>query len=330
MKIETTEEKDELNLITLAQEYSDNDKARELLESMLWPHGAYCPHCKADMPYKLTPKATSKRPARKGLYKCRTCRKQFTVTVGTIFEDSHIPIGKWLMAIYLLCSSKKGMSALQLARMLKLTYKSAWFMAHRLRYAMGTKAPLGLLLKGTVEVDETFIGGKPRLGDNKFSGSGYRKDSNKIPVVALLERGGNVRTKIVANVSQANLRGFLDDNIVRDCVVNTDQAPIYRSIVYPIVKGIGGRHDVVNHKLGEYARHNADGTVSHINSCESFFSLIKRGVYGAFHHVSKEHLHRYCDEFSFRWNTRAMTDGERMETAVGLAEGKRLTYRQLN
>ena len=104
---ENAEEKDELNLITLAQEYSDNDKARELLESMLWPHGAYCPHCKADMPYKLTAKATSKRPARKGLYKCRTCRKQFTVTVGTIFEDSHIPIGKWLMAIYLLCSSKK-------------------------------------------------------------------------------------------------------------------------------------------------------------------------------------------------------------------------------
>jgi len=325
--MKTTDEKEELNLITLAQEYSDNDKARELLESMLWPHGAYCPHCKADMPYKLTPKATSKRPARKGLYKCRTCRKQFTVTVGTIFEDSHIPIGKWLMAIYLLCSSKKGMSALQLARMLKLTYKSAWFMAHRLRYAMGTKAPLGLLLKGTVEADETFIGGKPRLGD-RFSGAGYRKGSNKIPVVALIERGGDVRTKVISNVSQANLRGFLDDNIVRDCVINTDQAPIYHSIVHPIVKGIGGRHDVVNHKLGEYARHNADGTVSHINTCESFFSLIKRGVYGAFHHVSKEHLHRYCDEFSFRWNTRYLTDGKRMETAIGLTEGKRLTYKQ--
>ena len=329
MKIETTEENDELNLISLAQEYSDNDKARELLESMLWPHGAYCPHCKADEPYKLKPKASSKRPARKGLYKCWTCRKQFTVTVGTIFEDSHIPIGKWLMAIYLLCSSKKGMSALQLSRMLKLTYKSAWFMAHRLRYAMGTKAPLGILLKGTVEVDETFIGGKPRLGDRKFSGSGYRKDSNKIPVVALLERGGNVRTKVVANVTQGNLRGFLDDNIVRDCIVNTDQAPVYRSIVYPIVKGIGGKHEVVNHSAGEYARHNADGSVAHINGCESFFSLIKRGVYGAFHHVSREHLHRYCDEFSFRWNTRAMTDGKRMETAVGLAEGKRLTYRQV-
>jgi transposase-like protein len=317
-----TEEKDELNLITLAQEYSDNDKARELLESMLWPHGAYCPHCKADEPYKLTPKATSKRPARKGLYKCRTCRKQFTVTVGTIFEDSHIPIGKWLMAIYLLCSSKKGMSALQLSRMLKLTYKSAWFMAHRLRYAMGTKAPLGLLLKGVVEADETYVGGKQQ-------GVGQGCVDNKTPVVALVERGGNVRTKVIANLSQANLRSFLDDNIVRDCIVNTDQAPRYRNIVYPIVKGVRGRHDVVNHSKGEYARHNPDGTVSHINTCESFFSLIKRGVYGAFHHVSKEHLHRYCDEFSFRWNTRLMTDGKRMEAAVGLTEGKRLTYRQV-
>jgi transposase-like protein len=327
--MKTTEEKDELNLITLAQQYSDDDKARELLESLLWPHGAYCPHCKADMPYKLTPKATSKRPARKGLYKCRTCRKQFTVTVGTIFEDSHIPIGKWLMAIFLLCSSKKGMSAHQIHRMLKITYKSAWFMMHRLRYAMDTKAPLGKLLQGVVECDETFIGGKPRIGD-KFTGTGYRKDSNKTPVVALVERGGDVRTKVVASVNQKNLRSFLDDNIVRDCVVNTDQNNIYKSIVYPIVKGRFGKHEVVNHSRGEYARHNPDGTVAHINTCESFFSLLKRGMFGAFHHVSKEHLHRYCGEFSFRWNARFLTDGERMERAVALTEGKRLTYRQVN
>jgi len=326
--MKTTEEKYELNLITLAQQYSDDDKARELLESLLWPHGAYCPHCKADMPYKLTPKATSKRPARKGLYKCRICRKQFTVTVGTIFEDSHIPIGKWLMAIFLLCSSKKGMSAHQIHRTLGVTLKSAWFMMHRLRYAVGRKAPLGKLLKGIVECDETFIGGKPRLGDQV--GRGYRKDSNKIPVVALVERGGDVRTKVVPNVNQKNLRGFLDDNIVRDCVVNTDQSVVYHTIVYPIVKGPNGRHEIVNHNAGEYARHNPDGTVAHINTCESFFSLIKRGVYGSFHHVSKEHLHRYCDEFGFRWNTRFMTDGERMQEAVSTAEGRLLTYKQVN
>jgi transposase-like protein len=325
----TTEEKDELNLITLAQQYSDDDKARELLESLLWPHGAYCPHCKADMPYKLTPKATSKRPARKGLYKCRTCRKQFTVTVGTIFEDSHIPIGKWLMAIFLLCSSKKGMSAHQIHRMLKITYKSAWFMMHRLRYAISPKTPLGKLLQGVIECDETYVGGKPRIGD-KVTGAGYRKDSNKIPVVALLERGGRVRTKVVANVNQKNLRSFIDNNIVRDCVVNTDQNHVYKNILYPIVKGRFGRHDVVNHSQGEYARHNPDGTVSHINTAESFFSLIKRGVVGSFHHVSPEHLPRYCDEFSFRWDTRFLTDGQRMAEAVSMTEGKRLTYRQMN
>jgi transposase-like protein len=327
MKI--TEEKDELNLITLAQQYSDDDKARELIESLLWPHGAYCPHCKADMPYKLTPKATSKRPARKGLYKCRTCRKQFTVTVGTIFEDSHIPIGKWLMAIFLLCSSKKGMSAHQVHRMLKISLKSAWFMMHRLRYAVGRKAPLGKLLQGVIECDETFVGGKPRLGD-MVTGTGYRKDSNKTPVVALVERGGDVRTKVVASVNQKNLRSFVDDNIVRDCTVNTDQNHVYKNILYPIVKGRFGKHEIVNHSRGEYARHNADGTVAHINTCESFFSLIKRGVYGSFHHISKEHLHRYCDEFGFRWNTRFMTDGERMQEAVSTAEGRLLTYKQVN
>jgi hypothetical protein len=131
-------------------------------------------------------------------------------------------------------------------------------------------------------------------------------------------------------VTQNNIRSFLDDNIVRDCIVNTDQAKVYHTILYPIVKGPNGRHEIVNHAAGEYARHNKDGTVSHINTCESFFSLLKRGVFGAFHHVSKEHLHRYCGEFSFRWNTRFMTDGERMEEAVSLTEGKRLMYKQVN
>src|SRR6266853_6565827 len=154
---------EELNLVKLASEYSDNDKARELLESLRWPNGPVCPHCGNDGQsksiYTLMPKPDSKRPARKGLYKCGACRKQFTVTVGTIFEDSHISIGKWLMAIFLLCSSKKGMSAHQLHRMLDITYKSAWFMAHRIRFAMG-EGPLAELLSGTVEIDETFIGGK--------------------------------------------------------------------------------------------------------------------------------------------------------------------------
>src|SRR5256885_10844334 len=154
---------EELNLINLAREYSDEDRARGLLETLRWPNGPTCPHCEAKEPYALKPKATSSRPGRKGLYKCRECRKQFTVTVGTVFEDSHIPISKWLMAMFIVCSSKKAISAHQLHRMLGITYKSAWFMAHRIRYSMGPKLPLGKLLTGIVEVDETFIGGKGDL-----------------------------------------------------------------------------------------------------------------------------------------------------------------------
>src|SRR5436190_24158533 len=192
MKIEKAAlSSEDLNLIKLAQEYSDNDKARSLLESLRWPNGPVCPHCRNDGQakkiYTITPKATSDRPARKGLYKCGACRKQFTVTVGTVFEDSHIPIGKWLMAIFLICSSKKGMSAHQLHRMLKITYKTAWFMAHRIRFAMG-EGPLAELLKGTVEIDETFVGGK---GDMRT------KSIRKTPLVALIERKGKVRTKVV-------------------------------------------------------------------------------------------------------------------------------------
>jgi transposase-like protein len=165
---------EEITLVSLAQQYGDNDKARELLESLRWPNGPVCAHCKngpgeqSKAIYAITPKADSKRPARKGLYKCGACRKQFTVTVGTIFEDSHIPIGKWLMAIFLLCSSKKGMSAHQLHRMLDITYKSAWFMAHRIRFAMNEGA-LADLLKGTVEIDETFVDGKAITKGSTFA-----------------------------------------------------------------------------------------------------------------------------------------------------------------
>src|ERR1017187_5120242 len=197
--MKTNEEKDELNLITLAQEYADEDKARGLLESLLWPDGAVCPHCqnhKEKPIYKLEPKADSKSKVRKGVHKCGACRKQFTVTVGTIFEDSHLPISKWLMAIFIICSSKKSISALQLSRMLKTTYKAAWFMAHRLRFAVSPEMPLAKLLKGEVEVDETFVGGKG------YRCSRYRRQT---PVVALVERGGNMATRVVSNVTQHNL-----------------------------------------------------------------------------------------------------------------------------
>ena len=314
----STADKDELNLITLAQQYSDEDKARELLETMLWPDGPVCPHCqnhKEKAIYKLQSKEGSKTKVRKGVYKCGACRKPFTVTVGTIFEASHIPISKWLMAFFIICSSKKSISANQLSRMLKITYKAAWFMAHRLRFAVSPELPLHRLLNGVVEVDETFIGGK---------GDRTTKFSRKTPVMALVEQGGQMRTRIVPSVSQKNIGNALRDCVAQDAIICTDEWKAYPKAA----KGFKAHH-TVNHSKSEYILKMPSGVTASTNHCESFFSLLKRGVHGAWHSVSREHLHRYAHEFAFRWNTRTLTDGERMETAVGMTTGKRLTYRQM-
>ena len=314
---ENVEEKDELNLITLAQQYSDEDKARGLLETMLWPNGPVCPHCRnhTEKPiYKLEPKECTKT-VQKGLYKCGACRKKFTVRVGTIFEDSHLPINKWLMAFFILSASKKSISANQLSRMLKITYKASWFMAHRIRFAMGQEMPLYRLLKGVVEADETFVGGK---GDRST------KLSRQTPVMALIEQDGQMRTRVLPNVSQKNIGNALRDCVSKDAVLCTDEHLGYRGPG----KQFKAHHTVV-HSKNEYIIKTRDGISAGTNRCESFFSLLKRGVHGAWHSVSREHLHRYANEFAFRWNTRGLTDGKRMETAIGLTTGKRLTYRQV-
>ncbi|MGA2544616.1 MAG: IS1595 family transposase [Verrucomicrobiota bacterium] len=291
------------------------ETARQYLESLLWPEGPVCPHCKSKNATRVA--GLSGRP---GLLMCNDCRNQFTVTVGTIFEDSHIPLRSWIIAFQMMCASKKGVSAKQVQRQLGLgSYKSAWFMCHRIRYAM-TEGPMAGMLKGTVEADETYVGGKPRPGTGPHKRG---RGTKKAPVVALVERGGNVRTKVVASVSHRNLRQFVDKNICKSATVNTDEFNTYIGLLKN-----HARHDVVNHGLKQYARHNADGTVSHCNTAESFFSLLKRGVYGAFHHISKKHLPRYCDEFSFRWNRRGMTDGERTEAGLKNVAGKRLMYQQ--
>jgi transposase-like protein len=316
MKTERVEfDPEELTLVTLAQEYANEDKARALLESMLWPHGPVCPRCQFTEAYKITPRADSKSPNRKGVYKCAACREYFTVTVGTILEDSHLPISKWLMAFFILCSSKKSISAHQLHRMLGITYKTAWFMAHRIRYALGPTMPLGKLLNGTVEVDETFVGGK---GDRRT------KLSRKTPVVALIERNGDMHTRVVSNVTQKNLRAVLNETVSKEAIINTDDSGVYRGQLKRFK-----RYDSVNHSRKEYVLNMPDGSKAHVNTCESFFSLLKRGVYGAWHHVSREHLPKYADEFAFRWRQRKVTDGERTVAAIKSVEGKRLTYRQV-
>ena len=286
------------------------EEARQYLEAIRWPTGVVCPHCGCMEVVKLQGKST-----RPGVYKCkaRGCRKQFTVTVGTIFERSHIKLREWVLAFHLMCSSKKGVSAHQIHRSIGVTYKSAWFMCHRIRHAMSTGNFTGPKLSGTVEADETYVGGKPR---RKFT-SKPGKGTNKAPVVALVERNGNVRVLHMPRVTAKTLRSHIRANVETSAILNTDESPLYTKVGREQAK-----HETVNHKREEYAR----GDV-YINTAESFFALLKRGVYGNFHHCSKKHLQKYCDEFSFRWDNRKVNDGVRRNTALSMAEGKRLTYR---
>jgi transposase-like protein len=308
---------DTLNLSRLAKYFSDEDAARALLEEMRWgKDGAVCPHCGAMEPYKLTPKAESKRPVRKGVYKCRACRKQFTVTVGTIFEDSHIPISKWLLAIHLLASSKKGMSAHQLHRNLGISYKGAWFMAMRLRHA-AAHGPFAGMLEGTIEIDETYVGARGKRGTRRGRPGA---ESHKTPVVALVERGtGKVRAFPMMRVTANNLGKAIESHVRHGATLMTDEFAAYQIVA----EEAGRQHETVNHSKDEYVRGNA-----HTNTVEGFFSLLKRGVNGVYHHVSRGHLGRYCDEFAFRYENRKVSDGERAKMLVMKAEGKRLTYKQ--
>src|SRR5437879_771396 len=215
----------ELNLVALAQHFSNEDKAREFLERLRWPDGPFCPHCgEIGRVYKLQGKTT-----RPGLYKCGGCRKPFTVTVGTIFEDSHIPLSKWLLAYHLLCASKKGMSAHQLHRMLKVTYRSAWFMAHRIRYTM-TQEPLSSKLTGIIEVDETYVGGKLRVGTYKPRSGKKPKYpaviSNKAAVVSVLQRGGRVQSRHVERVTAENLKPIIHEMVDEQAHVMTDSSTV--------------------------------------------------------------------------------------------------------
>jgi len=307
-----------MNLNELAQSYSNEDTAREFIEKLRWPKGTVCPHCGViGESYRLTAKPESKHPVRPGVWKCKPCRKQFTVKVGTIFEDSHIPLATWLRAIHLLCASKKGMSAHQLHRMLGVTYKSAWFMAHRVRYAM-SQEPLSSKLKGTVEVDETYIGGKERFGPQGVMKHTYKK---KAPVVALVERGGKVRSFHREKVTGRTLKQVIAENVSPEAHVMTDDHPAYSDLHKHV-----GKHSVIRHSWRVYARKEKDVVIS-TNTIEGYFSILKRGINGVYHHVGKQHLHRYLSEFDFRYNSRDVEDGERAALAIKATTGKRLYYR---
>ena len=307
----------DLNLATLLPLFTDENKARQFLESKRWPDGPVCPDCGEPDPYHLTAKPDSKSPVRPGVYKCKACQKQFTVRIGTIFEESKLPLSKWLMAIHLMTSSKKGISSHQMGRELGVTQKTAWFLNHRIREAM-RQEPMAGLLKGTVELDETYIGArKPRHKGTSKRGRG----TNKKPVMVLVERDGNARTVVIDRVDSATLKGAARAHVASSASIVTDDWASYNGLDKEFCS-----HEVVCHSSGEYARTGQQGESIDTNTAESFFALLKRGHYGTFHSFSREHTHRYCDEFSFRWDRRKISDGERMVEAIKGAEGKRLMY----
>ncbi len=302
----------------LSKPYFNDEKAAFAeLEALLWPNGPVCPHCEGkERIYTLDGVKNKKGEVRLGLKKCGHCRKQFTVRVKTLFESSHIPLHKWFQAVHLMCSSKKGISAHQLHRTLEITYKSAWFMAHRIREAMrtGGLAPIGGHGK-PVEIDETFIGKK----DGAVKHPNARGYAHKQAVFALVERGGEVRTFHIDKANVENIKPIVDANIRKESALMTDEAAYYGPIGAEFKY-----HLTVNHSAGEYVR----GGV-HTNTLEGYFSIFKRGMKGVYQHCSEKHLHRYLAEFDFRYNNRiakGVNDEARAEKTMFNIKGKRLKY----
>ena len=296
------------------RKFHDVTAAREHLEAILWPDGPVCPHCGEYENIKKL-KGKSHRP---GLHACNSCRGHFTVTVGTVLERSKIPLNKWVLGFHLMAASKKGMSAHQLHRMLGVTYKTAWFMAHRIREGMRDLSPdpVGGGNK-VVEADETYVGGKAK---NRAFGPPPKKEA----VFALVERGGKVHSFHVPAVNAKTLRPILVTHADRDSYLMTDEAGAY----VRVGREFSG-HGTVNHSINEYVR----GGFWYTNTVENYFSIFKRGITGVYQHVSQQHLKRYLGEFDFRYNERTglgVSDDERADKALMGISGKRLTYRRTN
>ncbi|MCC6925719.1 IS1595 family transposase [Novosphingobium sp.] len=289
--------------------FHDEAKALAHLEASRWADGVICPHCGSDRVHRMEGKTQA------GMFLCNACRDKFTVRTGSVMERSHVPLHKWLLATHIMAASKKGMSALQMSRMIGVTYKTAWFLCHRIREAMDQadgNGPLGGP-ETVVEADETYVGGKAK---NRAT----RKPAPKKAVVALVERDGKARSFHVANVNAKHLRGLIVTNVDRNAHLMTDEAPVYTRVG----REFNG-HSVVNHSAKEYV---STGGFKHSNTAENFFSIFKRGVIGTYHHLSEAHLGRYCREFDLRYNTREMNDGERADLIVKGFVGRRLTYRR--
>jgi transposase-like protein len=309
--------------------FNDLDKAREALEKVRWPNGPWCPHCGNSDETKIAKIEGKKQSHRPGLYYCNECTGQFTVTVGTCFERSKIPLTKWWLATHLMSAGKKGISSHQLHRMLGVTYKTAWFMSHRIREAMKDMNPGPLGGGGKViEADETYYGKleTPRVR-NKYlpppTRGGKSGGAQKRAIFGLVERGGKVRTFHIARASAAEVRAVIVKNVSRKSDLHTDESRIYTALGKEFA-----RHKTVNHSSLEYVRDDV-----HTNSIENHWSVFKRGMHGTYQHCGEAHLHRYLAEFEFRHNHRSafkVSDRERTDKIMEGIEGKRLTYRRLD
>ena len=297
------------SIVQVLDFFKDDAVCNQYLAFQRWNGKPVCPKCgHSEKIYNIENGAR---------YKCGLCLRKFSVKVGTIFEKSPIELRIWFAAIYLCTAHKKGISSCQLARDLNITQKTAWFMLHRIREMLRTKAPQ--TLEGTTECDETYVGGKNanRHADKKVKGSQGRSAKDKTPVFGVLERGGDVVLNVVPNTKAETLQPIIKELVKEGSIVITDEWTGYSGVSKDFT------HETVNHNMKEYVRENF-----HTNSIEGFWSLFKRGIYGIYHHASRKHLMRYCDEFSYRYNSRKATDGNRFDSSMLVTTG-RLTYKKL-